>query len=107
MENNQEVKLNSSAWILSYVDFMTVIMAFFIVFVMIITKVDDVTELFIVKNITLLEKALALEKKGLLSEAEEIYKKLIKNNYRNEIVFINYGSICQHFSEILRRHSHQ
>ncbi|MED5475429.1 MAG: OmpA family protein [Candidatus Neomarinimicrobiota bacterium] len=58
MENNQEVKLNSSAWILSYVDFMTVIMAFFIVFVMIITKVDDVTELFIVKNITSLENSL-------------------------------------------------
>ena len=58
MENKEGPSLNPSSWILSYVDFMTVIMAFFIVFVMIATKVVSATELFIVKNITLLENAL-------------------------------------------------
>lgn len=55
-ENTQS--LDPSSWILSYVDFMTVIMAFFIVFVMIATKVVAATELFIYKNINKLEVAL-------------------------------------------------
>lgn len=65
MENKESPSLNPSSWILSYVDFMTVIMAFFIVFVMIATKVVSATELFIYKNIGLLEIAL---KKSSLSK---------------------------------------
>jgi flagellar motor protein MotB len=65
LSNEQNQSLDPSGWILSYVDFMTVIMAFFIVFVIIATKVVSATELFIYKNISLLEIAL---KKSSLSE---------------------------------------
>lgn len=65
MSNEQNQSLDPSGWILSYVDFMTVIMAFFIVFVMIVTKVVSATELFIYKNIGLLELTL---KKSSLNE---------------------------------------
>ena len=58
MESDNIQSLDPSSWILSYVDFMTVIMAFFIVFVMIATKVVSATELFIYNNINLLELAL-------------------------------------------------
>ena len=53
----------------------------------------------VANNFVLLNKALAMEKKGFIKDAAQIYQKLIKNKFRNEIVFINYGSICQHFSE--------
>lgn len=50
--------LDPSSWILSYVDFMTVIMAFFIIFVLVATKVASATELFIVKKIEVINNSL-------------------------------------------------
>jgi len=56
---------NSDNWIVSYVDFMTVIMAFFISFTLIATKVAAASELFIVRTMSKIEKQL---KKELNSE---------------------------------------
>ena len=70
MEDENVQSLDPSSWILSYVDFMTVIMAFFIVFVMIATKVESATELFIIKNIKSLETAIkkTLKHEGVIIE---------------------------------------
>ena len=70
MEKPKTFELDHNYWILSYVDFMTVIMAFFICFTMIATKVAVATELFIVKNIDKIEKQLSkkLEKSGFQVE---------------------------------------
>ena len=46
-------------------------------------------------NSVLFQHASTLQKKGELSEAEEIYRKLIKNKFFEEEVFLNYASICQ------------
>ena len=58
-------KNNTANWIVSYVDFMTVIMAFFISFTLIATKVAAASELFIVRTMSKIEKQL---KKELNSE---------------------------------------
>ena len=52
---------NSNNWIVSYVDFMTVIMAFFISFTLIATKVAAASELFIVRTMSKIEKKLQKE----------------------------------------------
>ncbi|MAJ45631.1 MAG: hypothetical protein CMF96_12940 [Candidatus Marinimicrobia bacterium] len=52
---------NSNNWIVSYVDFMTVIMAFFISFTLIATKVAAASELFIVRTMSKIEKKLNKE----------------------------------------------
>lgn len=52
---------NSNNWIVSYVDFMTVIMAFFISFTLIATKVAAASELFIVRTMSKIEKKLLME----------------------------------------------
>ena len=58
MEKSKAFVIDSNFWILSYVDFMTVIMAFFISFTLIATKVATATELFIVKKIDKITKLL-------------------------------------------------
>ena len=70
MEKSKAFVIDSNFWILSYVDFMTVIMAFFISFTLIATKVATATELFIVKKIDKIEKQLShyLEKSGFQVE---------------------------------------
>lgn len=55
---DKNIGLDPSSWILSYVDFMTVIMAFFIIFVLVATKVASATELFIVKKIEVINNSL-------------------------------------------------
>jgi len=54
-------KNNTANWIVSYVDFMTVIMAFFISFTLIATKVAAASELFIVRTMAKIEKKLKTE----------------------------------------------
>ena len=58
MKKSKPAELDSSSWIVSYVDFMTVIMAFFITFTLIATKVAAATDLYIVQSMFKIERKL-------------------------------------------------
>ena len=76
---------------------MTVIMAFFIVFVMIATKVESATELFIVKNINLLEQTL---KKTMKNNNQCItIKKMINRKCKKEPIPIHFCNIVNQLKE--------
>ena len=47
----------------------------------------------------LYKKALNLQKQGELIEASYIYKVLIKNNFQNQNVYLNYASVCQYMNK--------
>ena len=47
------------------------------------------------ENLNLYKKAVNFQKKGDFIQASKIYSDLIKNQFRNEEIFINYAAICQ------------
>ena len=47
------------------------------------------------ENLNLYKKALNLQKRGDFIQASKIYKALIKNQFRNEEIFLNYAAVCQ------------
>ena len=51
------------------------------------------------KNLELYNRAINFQKKGSYSQAAEIFNILIKSNYHNEQIFLNYATVCQYLKD--------
>jgi len=52
-----------------------------------------------IKNLELYNQAINLQKEGSYIRAAKIFNILIKSNYHNEQIFLNYATVCQHLKD--------